>query len=83
MFEYTFVLALPTLGAAVLYDIYKSRELFNVAMNYNELFLGFLVALLSGGITLYILKRFLTKISLNFFGIYRIILGLLILFILF
>ena len=29
--EYTFILALPTLGAAVLYDTYKSREMLAVA----------------------------------------------------
>ncbi len=83
MFEYTFVLALPTLGAAVLYDAYKSRELFSLIIDYRELALGFIIAFISGAVTLYILKKFLTRISLNFFGIYRIILGLLVLFILY
>lgn len=83
MFEYTFVLALPTLGAAVLYDAYKSRDLFALTIDYKELMLGFIIAFISGAITLYILRKFLTKISLSFFGVYRIILGLLILFILY
>ena len=81
MFEYTFILALPTLGAAVLYDTYKSRDLFPLLINYNELIIGFIIAFISGMLTLYILRKFLSHISLSFFGIYRIILGLLVLFI--
>lgn len=78
--EYTFILALPTLGAAVLYDAYKSREIFTMIYNYNELVLGFVLAFVSGYITLFILKKYLTRISLTFFGWYRIVLAILILF---
>lgn len=81
--EYTFILALPTLGAAVLYDAYKSREIFTMLYNYNELILGFVLAFVSGFVTLYILRKYLTRISLTFFGWYRIVLAVLILFVLY
>ncbi len=81
--EYTFILALPTLGAAVLYDAYKSRDIFQTLYNYNELILGFVLAFISGFITLFILRKYLTRISLSFFGWYRIVLAILILVILY
>lgn len=81
--EYTFILALPTLGAAVLYDAYKSREIFTTVYNYNEMILGFVLAFVTGYITLFILRKYLTRISLSFFGWYRIVLALLIILILY
>lgn len=78
--EYTFVLALPTLGAAVLYDAYKSREIFGMIYGYGELITGFVLAFISGYLTLFFLKKYLTRISLTFFGWYRIILGVIIFF---
>ncbi len=81
--EYTFLLALPTLGAAVLYDAYKSRDIFALVFNYNQLILGFLIAFVSGFITLWFLRKYLSHISLTFFGWYRIILAILIMLILY
>lgn len=78
--EYTFILALPTLGAAVLYDAYKSREIFITIHNYNEMIIGFILAFISGYITLFILRKYLTRISLTFFGWYRIVLAIVIFF---
>ncbi len=77
--EYTFILALPTLGAAVLYDAYKSREIFSMLYNYNEMIIGFILAFISGYVTLFILRKYLTRISLSFFGWYRIVLAIVIL----
>ena len=56
--EYTFILALPTLGAAVLYDAYKSREIFGMIYGYGELITGFIVAFVSGYVTLFILRKY-------------------------
>lgn len=75
IFEYTFILALPTLGAAVLYDAYKSREMLSSVSSYGDLIMGFLVAFVVAGATLYILKKYLSRLSLTFFGWYRIVLG--------
>lgn len=78
--EYTFLLAIPTLGVAVLYDAYKSREIFSSISGYGELGIGFLVAAISGYFTLSIVKKYLPNISLTAFGWYRILLAILVLF---
>lgn len=78
--EYTFILALPTLGAAVLYDAYTSRAMLASVGSYGDLFFGFAIAFAVAGVTLLLLKKYLSKISLTFFGWYRIVLALGILF---
>lgn len=77
--EYTFLLALPTLGAAVLYDGYKSRDMLSNIASWNELLLGFLIAAITAFVTLIVLRKYLPTISLAWFGWYRIILATLIL----
>mgnify|MGYP001618079862 CR=1 FL=1 len=74
--EYTFILALPTLGAAVLYDAYKSRAMLESIDSYGALFLGAGVSFIVAYGTLYVLKKYLSRISLTFFGWYRIALAL-------
>lgn len=74
--EYTFILALPTVAAATLYDMYKSRAIFSTIHSYSELFIGFSVSFVVAGVTLYFLKKYLPRISLTAFGWYRIVLGL-------
>lgn len=78
--EYTFLLALPTLGAAVLYDAYRSRELLKNLDSFKDLSIGFIVSFITALIVIYFLKKFISKISLSFFGYYRIILSILIFF---
>ncbi|MES2985852.1 MAG: undecaprenyl-diphosphate phosphatase [Patescibacteria group bacterium] len=77
--EYTFILALPTLGAAVVYDAYKNREMLATITSYQELFFGFVIAFIVAFITLSLLKKYLPRISLTAFGWYRIILGVFVL----
>jgi undecaprenyl-diphosphatase len=81
--EYTFLLALPTLGTAVLYDAYKSRDVFSQISGYGELIFGFAIAFVSGYVTLSILKKYLPKISLTAFGYYRIVLAVFVFFLLY
>lgn len=76
--EYTFLLALPTLGAAVLYDAYKSREMLLNLTSYSELAGGFLLSALVSYVTLLVLKKYLPNISLAAFGWYRIVLAVLV-----
>jgi undecaprenyl-diphosphatase len=77
--EYTFLLAIPTLLAATFYDAYKSREIFSELSSYGELIIGFSLSFIVAFVTLYLLKKYLPRISLTFFGWYRIILSILIL----
>ena len=77
--EYTFILALPTLGAAVVYDAYKNREMLSSITTYQELIFGFVLAFVVAFITLSLLKKYLPRISLTAFGWYRIVLGVFVL----
>lgn len=76
--EYTFILALPTLGAAVVYDMYKSRDMLASLGSFDGLISGFIISFIVAGIVLYILKKYLARISLTAFGWYRIILAVVI-----
>ena len=77
--EYTFILALPTLGAAVLYDAYKSRDMLSAISSYGELLIGFIVAGITAFVTLFLVRTYLRRLSLSYFGFYRILLALLVL----
>ncbi|MES2087806.1 MAG: undecaprenyl-diphosphate phosphatase [Patescibacteria group bacterium] len=76
--EYTFLLALPTLGAAVAYDTFKSRDLLMHLNSFGNLISGFLLSFVTALATLYILKKYLPKISLTGFGYYRLALALIV-----
>ena len=77
--EYTFILAIPTIAAAVLYDLYKSREVISSLSSYSELVIGFVVAFVTAFIVLLLFKNRLGKISLTMFGWYRIVVAIIIL----
>lgn len=76
--EYTFLLALPTLGTAVAYDTYKSLNLLSGLENFSGLFIGVFISFATALATLYFLKKHLKTISLSAFGVYRIIISLII-----
>lgn len=77
--EFSFLLAIPTLGAATAYKFWKvhsiiqSDQLFNLALG---IFLSFVFSLLA--IKFFI--SFVNKYGFRAFGVYRIILGALVLF---
>ena len=72
--EFSFLLGLPTLGAATIYEAYKSREALAAVGGLNVLVglvVSFLVAwLVIAGFIAYLKKRGLVP-----FGVYRILLG--------
>ncbi len=75
---FSFLLAVPTIGAASLYDLLKTR----VALSSNEIgytAVGFIAAFISAYIVIRWLVRFLQKHSLVPFALYRILLGALLL----
>ncbi len=73
--EFSFLLALPTLGAATFYDLLKSHESFAGA-DMKMLFLGFATAFLSALIALRFFRHFIKRYSFTPFGIYRVVLAL-------
>jgi undecaprenyl-diphosphatase len=79
--KYAFLLAVPTMFAATGYSLIKNREV--LISNSNNLFnltLGFVSTFLTALIVLKLLIPFVKKYSFIPFGIYRIILGVSLLF---
>lgn len=78
---YSFLLAIPTIISAGIYDLYKvsSKNNFWLVNNFYYLLIGFGTAFIFALITIKWFINFLRKNDLSLFGYYRIILGLIIL----
>jgi len=77
--EFSFLLALPTLGAATLYELYKGRgEIFN-AVGGTQLAIGLVVSFLVAWLVIAAFIRYLRHRGLEVFGYYRIIVAALVL----
>lgn len=74
--EFSFLLGLPTLGAATVLDLWKNRGLLLVSENYLPLAIGFIFAFLSAILSVKLFIRLTGKSSLSGFGIYRIVIAL-------
>ncbi len=75
---FTFLLGLPTLGAATVYYLYKSRDILTMSLGY-EIVLGAVIS----GIVAYVFAkwflRYITTHTFKIFGWYRIVLGIILL----
>ena len=81
--KYSFMLSVPTILAASLYDFYKMQEVvFESTDKLGILLIGFAVAFVSAYVGVKWLTDFLQNHSLSFFGWYRIILGIILLLLL-
>jgi undecaprenyl-diphosphatase len=79
--KYAFLLAVPTMFAATAYSILKNKDaLISSSNNLLSLFIGFIFAFLTALVVLKLLIPFVKKYSFIPFGIYRIILGISLLF---
>lgn len=75
--EFSFWLAVPTLMGASLYDAIKHRqELFHSSEQLTALIVGTLVSFLSGLFVIRLFINYLKKNSLEVFGWYRIVIGI-------
>ncbi len=79
--EFSFLLALPTLGAATLFDLVKSREtlLGGSSIGTGATLVGLAVAAIVAAIAIRSFLRYLTRHGLEPFGWYRIALAILLL----
>lgn len=77
--EFSFLLALPTILSATLYDLYKNSNILTTD-HLQILVLGTFVAFITALCVIKIFLNFISRFSYRFFGIYRIILGLIFLF---
>ncbi len=72
--EFSFTLAIPTMLAATVYDIYKSGLSFS-GDEWNTIFIGFLVSFIVAFIVIKWLLSYIKRHSFEAFGWYRVILG--------
>ncbi len=79
--EFSFLLAVPTLGAASAYKMLGFLKNPPSGMEWLNLLVGFVVAGIVGGLTIRWMLRLLQSKGLFIFGIYRIILGITVLLI--
>jgi undecaprenyl-diphosphatase len=74
--EFSFLLALPTLGAATLYELYKERQEIFASVGVSQLAVGMLVSFLVAWAVVASFLRYLRFRGLAPFGYYRIAVGL-------
>lgn len=72
--EFSFFLAIPTLIAATLYDLYKSRDLLS-ADDLSLFAVGFVASFISAFIAVRGLLRFISRHDFSVFAWYRILFG--------
>ncbi len=72
--EFSFLLAIPTMFAATFYDLFKNRETL-VVDDYSLLAVGFITAFMVSYFSVRALLNFLTNHTFVIFGLYRILLG--------
>ncbi len=80
--EFSFLLAVPTMIIATLYDVFKNFSSFGGG-DITNLVIGFVVAFLVAMLAIKWFLKFVAKFSFVPFGVYRIIVGVLFLYILF
>ena len=79
--EFSFLLALPVMGAVSAYELLKNYHEFSDA-NWTALVIGFIVSFVAAWLTLKLFIKFLESYTFVAFGIYRILFGILLLAIL-
>jgi undecaprenyl-diphosphatase len=78
--EFSFLLALPTLGAATVYDFYKNgRAILDMPSGATVLTVGMVVSFIVTWLVVAVFLRYVKRVGMTPFGAYRILLGLLVL----
>ncbi|MEI2768945.1 MAG: undecaprenyl-diphosphate phosphatase [Nitrosomonas sp.] len=77
--EFSFFLAIPTMFAATVYDVYKNREFLEWS-DFSMFAVGFVAAFISALIAVRGLVRFVSNHDFTIFAWYRIVFGVVILF---
>ena len=77
--DFSFILSFPVIGAAVLYDIFKSSNALTT-LDLYYIGLGFIVSFFVGLFAIKTVIKWISKWHLSPFGIYRILLGIGVLF---
>lgn len=77
--EFSFFLAIPTLTAASLYDLYKHRDLLDAAVDAPHFVLGLIAAFFSALIAIKGLLRYISQHDFLIFAWYRLVFGAIVL----
>ena len=78
--DFSFLLAIPTLGAATVYDLIKNyKTLAETPGAFNALAIGLLVSFIVALLVIAAFLRYLKRFGLAPFGVYRILLGIVVL----
>ncbi|MCC6807739.1 MAG: undecaprenyl-diphosphate phosphatase [Deltaproteobacteria bacterium] len=77
--EFSFLLGLPTLGAATLYEAYKSKDVLFADGAVMPLVVGLVVSFFVAWAVIAAFIRYLSRRGLEPFGVYRIALGIFVL----
>jgi undecaprenyl-diphosphatase len=77
--EFSFLLSVPTLGAATVYEILKSREALMTSVGPPQIAAGLLVSFLVAWLVIAGFLKYLERRGLEPFGYYRIALAVLVL----
>ena len=72
--EFSFLLSLPTMGAAVVYDLYQNRDVLDFAAVW-DIAIGFAVAFVTAAVVVRWVLNFIGKHGYALFGWWRIIVG--------
>jgi len=73
--DFSFLLAIPVMGAVASYDLFKHYHEF-IGIHWSAFIIGFIVAFIVAFITVKLFLRFIQRFSFIPFGIYRIIFGI-------
>lgn len=73
--EFSFLLSVPTIVIASIYEAYKDKEII-FSSNFQILAIGFITSFIFAYISVNWLLKFVSRHSLVAFGIYRIIIGI-------
>lgn len=76
--EFSFFLAIPTMFGAMSFDLWQNRHLLD-AENIKVISIGFIVAFITALLVVKWMIKFVAKNGFTIFGIYRILLGLIVL----
>lgn len=73
--EFSFLVALPTLGAATVYELYKSWATLAASVSASSVAIGLVVSFVVAWAVIAAFLRYLTRFGLAPFGVYRVIAG--------
>jgi undecaprenyl-diphosphatase len=77
--EFSFFLAIPTLTAASVYDLYKHRDLLDAVADAPHFMLGMIAAFISALIAIKALLRYISQHDFLIFAWYRLVFGAIVL----